>query len=131
MKYLIDTDRLIDVFVGIPHAIRTLEGFRPERIGVSIVSYAEIFEGAFGFPDTEDRLALYREFLGQYETISLSDPIAEIFGRTRSGLRRSWRAIPDLDLLIGATAVHHELILLTRNVKHFARIPDLQLYGSI
>jgi predicted nucleic acid-binding protein len=36
--------------------------------------------------------------------------------------------IPDLDCLIAATAVHHHLILLTRNRRHFARIPDLRLY---
>ena len=51
----------------------------------------------------------------------------EIFGQTRSELRRRGQLIPDLDLLIAATAVHHELILMTRNVRHFARVPDLVL----
>jgi predicted nucleic acid-binding protein len=32
----------------------------------------------------------------------------------------------ELDLLIAATAVHHDLILMTRNVRHFARIPELR-----
>jgi predicted nucleic acid-binding protein len=31
-------------------------------------------------------------------------------------------------LLIGATAFTEDLALITRNVRHFARLPDLQLY---
>jgi tRNA(fMet)-specific endonuclease VapC len=55
----------------------------------------------------------------------------EIFGRTRSGLRRAGQLIPDLDLLIGATALHHDLILLTRNRRHFTHIPGLRLYATV
>lgn len=130
MRYIIDTDWLIDVFVGVPHMVGTLQELRPQGVGVSLVSHAEIFEGAFGVPDTEIRLALYRSFLMQFETLFLSGPIVEIFGRTRSALRRSGQLIPDLDLLIAATAMHHDLILLTRNRRHFARIPELQLYSA-
>ena len=128
MTYLIDTDWLIDVFVGVSHAVRTLRSLPTEKIGVSIVSHGEVFEGAFGFPDTPDRLARHRAFLGQYYTFPLSGPIAEIFGSVRSDLRRSGRRISDLDILIGATAVHHDLILLTRNLRHFDRIPGLKIY---
>ncbi len=35
--------------------------------------------------------------------------------------------IPDLDLLIAATAFEHRLVLLTRNRRHFERTPDLQV----
>ena len=52
----------------------------------------------------------------------------DVFARTRVELRRAGRLIPDLDLLIAATAIHHDLTLLTRNVRHFGRIPELQLY---
>jgi predicted nucleic acid-binding protein len=54
----------------------------------------------------------------------------EIFGRTRSELRRAGWLIPDLDLLIAATAVHHDLVLMTRSVRHFARIPELRLFQA-
>jgi tRNA(fMet)-specific endonuclease VapC len=51
----------------------------------------------------------------------------ERFGHTRSQLRRAGRLIPDLDLLIAATAVHHDLTLMTPNLRHFARIPELRI----
>jgi tRNA(fMet)-specific endonuclease VapC len=130
MRYLVDTDWLIDVFAGVPRAVHTLQSLRPDGIGVSIVSHAEVFDGAFGFADVAVRLVLYREFLSQFETLPLTSPITEIFGRTRSELRRRGQLIPDLDVLIAATAVHYDLVLMTRNQRHFARIPELQLYSE-
>ncbi len=36
--------------------------------------------------------------------------------------------IPDADLFIAATALHHDLTLVTRNLKHFERVPGIRLY---
>ena len=44
-------------------------------------------------------------------------------------LRRQGQLIPDLDLLIAATALAHDLTLVTRNRHHFERIPDLRLHS--
>ena len=52
----------------------------------------------------------------------------EQFARIRARLRRQGQLIPDLDLLIAATAVTHGLTLVTRNRRHFERIPELALY---
>jgi tRNA(fMet)-specific endonuclease VapC len=128
VKYLLDTDWLIDVFAGVPPAVQALQDVRPQGVGVSIISHAEIFEGAYAYPDIEAHLISYREFLAQIYTVPLAEPIMEVFGRTRSTLRRAGQLIPDLDLLIAATAVHHDLDLMTRNRRHFARVPALRLY---
>jgi tRNA(fMet)-specific endonuclease VapC len=128
--YLLDSDWLIDVFAGIPRAVETLRALRPQGLGISIVSHAEVFDGAFGHPDTPIRLARYRAFFAQFATIPLSSPITEVFGQLRSELRRQGQLIPDLDLLIAATALHHDLILVTRNHRHFIRIPRIRLFES-
>jgi predicted nucleic acid-binding protein len=54
----------------------------------------------------------------------------ELFGRERFRLRRAGQAVPDFDLLVAATALHHDLTLLTRNLRHFtpARFPTLRIY---
>ena len=128
MRYLADTDYLIDASAGIAGAVRTLEQLSEEGVGISIVSLGEIFEGAYGFPDPPALLASYRQFLARFAVVPLSDPIMEAFARTRAGLRGQGQPIPDLDLLIAATALHHDLMLLTRNLRHFGRIPELRLY---
>lgn len=57
----------------------------------------------------------------------LDDAIMERFARIRSDLRARGQLIPDLDLAIAATALEHDLTLLTRNARHFSRIPNLRL----
>lgn len=58
----------------------------------------------------------------------VSEAIAEIFADRRSTLRRRGMPIADLDLLIAATAIEHDLTLLTHNRRHFERVPGLRLY---
>jgi predicted nucleic acid-binding protein len=52
------------------------------------------------------------------------------FARLRGELRRQGQLIPDPDLLIAATALQHDLTIVTRNVRHFQRIPGLKLYQA-
>jgi len=34
--------------------------------------------------------------------------------------------MPPIDILIGATAIQHNLLLVTNNIKHFQRMSQLQ-----
>jgi predicted nucleic acid-binding protein len=130
MRYLVDTDWLIDAFVGVPTSVDVLERLSDHGMGVSIVSYPELFEGAFGHPDSRARLAQLHTRLDRFITVPLSIPIMEVFALTRASLRRTGALIPDMDLLIAATAIHHDLTLLTRNTRHFGRIGELNLYRT-
>jgi tRNA(fMet)-specific endonuclease VapC len=125
VRYLADTDYLIDASGGIPAALGTLQQLSDPGVAVSIVS---LFEGAYGFADPPRLLAGYREFLATYPVLPLTDPIMDVFAASRARLRRAGLLIPDFDLAIAATAVHHDLTLVTRNLRHFSRLPDLKLY---
>jgi predicted nucleic acid-binding protein len=131
VRYLVDSGWLIDAFLGIPTAVNLLDQLRDEGLAVSIVSYGELFEGALGAPDPATELARFRRFLARLALLPLNDSIMERFARLRAELCRPGQLIPDLDLLIAATAMHHDLTLLTRNVRHFARIPKLKLYPPL
>jgi len=47
MKYLIDTDWIIDHLSGIEKVEKKLEELAPEGLALSIVSVAEVYEGVF------------------------------------------------------------------------------------
>jgi tRNA(fMet)-specific endonuclease VapC len=128
VRYLADTDYLIDARGGISAALGSLQQMSDQGVAVSIVSLGEIFEGAYGFPDPARLLTGFRQFLATYPVLPLIDPIMEVFAATRARLRRTGQLIPDLDLLIAATAIHHDLALVTRNRRHFDRIPGLNLH---
>ena len=127
MRYLVDSDWLIDAFLGIPTAIHRLTQLREDGMAVSIITYGELFEGALGAPAPMAELARFRRFLARLTLLGLDDPTMERFARLRAELRRQGQLIPDLDLLIAATALNHDLTLLTRNVRHFNRVPGLRL----
>lgn len=130
MSYLIDSDWLIDLLIGVPAAVGVTERLSGQGLGVSVVSYGELFEGALGDTNPQEELARCRALLDRFRMVPLSDPVMERFARIRKQLRESGQRIPDLDLLIGSTAVHHDLTLLTRNLRHFGRIPDLKTYRT-
>ncbi len=128
MRYLIDTDYLIDAAAGSTTAVGILDHLSPQGLAISIIAVAELYEGAFGFSEPEATLTAFRAFLRPYAVLPLSDPAVERFARIRAALRRQGLLIPDMDLLVAATALHAELTLVTRNRRHFERIPDLKLY---
>jgi predicted nucleic acid-binding protein len=101
------------------------------RIYVSYITLGEIYERAFGSVNPDAHLVSYRQFLDPYRTLALSEPIMLRFGELRFDLRRRGQLIPDFDLLIAATALHHDLTVLTFNWRHFQRIPDLKLYQPL
>ena len=46
-------------------------------------------------------------------------------------LEEAGRIIPDADLQIAATAIHHDLELVTGNISHFQRIPSLRISNAL
>jgi tRNA(fMet)-specific endonuclease VapC len=126
--YLVDSDWLIDATGGKPAATDFLAQLSAGGLAVSIIAVAEVYEGAFGVSHSAAMLAAYREFLSAYAILPLTDAIVERFARLRAELRRQGRLIPDMDLLIAATALEEDLTLVTRNVRHFERIAGLRLY---
>ncbi len=89
-----------------------------------------MYEGAFVTVNPQAHLTAFRQFLSSYRMLTLTDPIMERFAELRAYLRRRGQRIPDFDLLIAATAIQHNLTLLTFNRRDFERIPDLTLYET-
>jgi tRNA(fMet)-specific endonuclease VapC len=50
-----------------------------------------------------------------------------VYAKERCRLERIGRRVDDFDLLIGATAIHHGLTLVTNNTKHFQRLNGIKL----
>ena len=127
MANLLDTDWAIDYLNRIPRTVRRVDELRPQGISISIVSVAELYEGSLNSNNPVRDEHLMTEFLDQYPIIGLDVPICRIFGMERARLRAMGTPIQDLDLLIGATALHNDLTLLSNNRRHFERLPGLRI----
>lgn len=126
-SFLIDTDWIIDHFNGIARISRRIEEAHKEGLAVSVISLAEVWDGVFlSEKPLEDEEQL-RVFLGSVTILGVSPGTAERFGRLRGILRKQGRMIPDFDLLIAATALQHNLTLLSNNRRHFEQVEGLHL----
>jgi predicted nucleic acid-binding protein len=129
VNYLVDADWLIDAMVGRALAQETLELLSDQGVAVSIIAVAEVYEGAFNTADPQRTLSGMREFLGDFAILPVSDQVVERFAQIRAMLRQQGQMIPDMDLLIASTALATDLTLITRNLRHFTRIPAHRLYA--
>jgi tRNA(fMet)-specific endonuclease VapC len=130
MRYLLDTDWIINLLAGKEDAEEKIQRLDPEDIGISLVAGAEIYESAYHFANPEAHIQILRSFLKNFQLVNLSLPIIEKFAEVRAHLRRKGQMISDIDIFLAATALHHDLVVLTYNKKHFERIPDLRVYQS-
>lgn len=72
------------------------------------------------------RLARLDGLLILHPTLDLDAQTVDIAVQIYELLRSDGNLIDDADLLIAATALRHDAILVTNNTSHFERVPDLQ-----
>jgi predicted nucleic acid-binding protein len=95
---------------------------------LSVLSLGEVRHGVERLPvgARQEQLRVWLEndlqsvFEGRLLPVTFA--IAERWGRLRAEVRRS---VPAVDSLLAATALHHDLRLVTRNEKDFAKFPGL------
>ncbi len=127
MKYLIDTDWIIDHLNGIESVTKKLEKFTASGICTSVISVAELYEGVYGSKDYDKSLETLETFLEGITVLSIDHEVCKIFGRERNKLRKHGNIIGDFDFLIASICLKHNLILLTNNKTHFERIDSLKI----
>ena len=130
MSYLFDSDRVVDYLNGRSDAVALLTDLTADYSAISVISYGEIYEGIYYGRDSARTEFNFERFLDEVVVLPVERDIMRIFAHVRGRLRHSGQMISDTDLLIGATALHHDLTLVTRNVRHFERIPDLKLLSA-
>ena len=85
MKYLVDTDWIIDHFRGDELITRKLEDIAPQGVAISIISLAEIYEGIFTSNDPAKSQQLLDEFLApDLKVLGINEDICRVFGRERT-----------------------------------------------
>lgn len=128
MTYLIDSDWVASFLKGRSDAQALFQLLAAQDMAISLITVGEIYEGIYYGQNAQRHEAIFRRFLRGVRILPLNRPIMQQFARLRGELRRSGQIIGDFDILIAATALHHDLTLVTRNRAHFQRISSLTLY---
>jgi tRNA(fMet)-specific endonuclease VapC len=126
--YLIDTDWIADYLGGKLPAVDLLESLKDDGLAISLMTFGEIYDGVYYGRDSAAAEQHFVALLGRIAVIDLNQEIMKRFARIRGRLRTTGQVIGDTDILIAATAIVHGLTLVTRNRRHYERIPGLTLY---
>ncbi len=126
--YLIDTNICIYLIKKqYPIVQKRLEACEPSAIAVSAITVAELEYGvAKSLNQEKNRLAL-KNFLSSFEILPFDDRDAECFGMIRACLEKQGTPIGAYDLEIAAQAMARDIVVVTNNVKEFARVPGLKV----
>jgi len=127
MSYLLDTDVLIDELHGDAAMDRWFSIHASDALAISVISAAELYHGAYRASVPARHITTVRRLLSRLVVLGISDGIAEIFGREKANLQSRGQVIADFDLLIASTALHFNLTLVTRNVRHYQRVTSLRI----
>ena len=128
MKYLLDTNTCIRYINGRSAKIRAkLPTIAHSDVGVSIISKAELFYGSAKSQTPERSRQKQLEFLQTVQSVPFDEKAAVIYGDIRAYLSINGIIIGGNDLLIAATALANDLILVSHNTREFGRVPKLKL----
>lgn len=127
MTYMLDTNICIYAMKNNPVVMRQIRQKMGRGICISAVVLAELEHGIEKsvFPG-KSRAALV-QFLISLDILPFYQSAAEEYGRVRAYLEKKGIPIGPLDMLIAGHARAENLILVTNNIREFARVPDLKL----
>lgn len=94
------------------------------EIHVSAITIGEIAKGIALLEPGQNQFRLKRWLLELeqayiHQVLAVDQEVARVWGQNSAQLQRVGITIPVADGLIAATAIHHVLPLMTRNVRHF------------
>jgi tRNA(fMet)-specific endonuclease VapC len=128
VKYLIDSDWVADYLIGRPPAVDLIRRLSNEGIAISVITLGEVYEGIYYGSDPTRNESVFQQFLLGSDVIDVDSAVARQFAMLRGHLRQRGLLVPQPDILIAATAIEFDLELVTRNLRHFLRMPGLRLH---
>jgi predicted nucleic acid-binding protein len=130
LRYLLDTCVVSEFAKQKPEkkVVEWLNQAVPELMCLSVVTLGEIQSGVSELPVSNRRTQLEEWLSGdlaaQFEgrVIPLDAEIFLVWGEMYADLKKRGKPMGIMDSLIAATALHHKMVLVTRNVTDFSSV---------
>ena len=130
MKYILDTNICIHFFRGKFDLLTKFEEVGIHNCSISEITLAELVYGAEKSQNPIKNHKLIKDFIERVAVLPIYSAIY-MYGKEKARLSTLGKNIGDFDLLIGATAVENELIMVTENISEFERIKDIKIQNWI
>lgn len=123
----VDTDFLIDLLRLDQRARNKLDSLIREGMELSTtpINACELFRGAYVSKNPSQVVQNVKGLVERLRLLDFDAEVAETYGRIYSQMRAKGVDIGDMDTLIASIALAHNEVLLTKNRKHFEKVPGL------
>lgn len=129
MSFLLDTCTVSYFLKENANVLENMSHIKPQELCISVIT---VFEINYGFKlnktkNLNELIERWNVFSGLVNVINFDSQIALTAADIRSSLRQKGLMIGAYDILIGATALSHNLTCITNNTSEFQRIENLKL----
>ena len=121
-RFLLDTNIVIALLEGEDMVLSNLD--RAPEVFIPTVVIGELFFGAAKSGRPSENTAKVEQFAAGRTFISSDVDVAREYGRLKQSLKLKGRPLPENDIWIAAAAMHHGMVLVTRD-HHFGEVEDL------
>jgi tRNA(fMet)-specific endonuclease VapC len=126
MKYYLDTNICIYFLKGLyPLLLNKIFARSPDSIKIASIVKAELLYGAEKSRKKDENLDKVNRFLLPYEIVPFDDKAAVRYSGIRAELEKTGVVIGPNDMIIAATVLAGDGILITNNEREFQRVSGL------
>lgn len=124
-RYMLDTNAIVEMLRGNRKVIGQIEKHGIQNCYISEITIAELYYGAVKSENSKhfDDIEIIESM---FQIVPLYPSFLD-YAQIRHQLTSTGLGIDTFDMLIGASAVQGNYVLITHNKKHFSRIAKLQL----
>ena len=129
LTYLLDTSVYSQPLKPAPHpgVVTRWQALGDARLAISVITEAEVRYGLMLKGSAKLEAAYERILRGRLPVLPVNEAVGAAFARLKATQHQLGKRVPDLDLLIAATAQVHQLVVVTLNIKHFELIVGIRL----
>ena len=125
-KYLLDTNICIYLLKGLYQLDKKIEKAGIDNCFISEITLAELKFGAENSANPVANRKVVEAFQDKFAILPIFTAL-DHYAKEKARLRKKGKSLDDFDLLIGATSISNNLILVTKNVSDFDRIDGIKI----
>lgn len=129
--YLLDTNILIEFIHGNNFVINKILNVGFDKCCMSVISLHELYFGAYNAKNIkqayyEQEMVRIGKLRERFFVLPLPEA-ADNYGQLKTTLIKKGQRVDEFDMIIGGQALAAGLTIVTDNVKHFSRMPGVNV----